>query len=345
MPRSIFNFEHMIFNKKQSLKAHNTFGLDCKANLFAAFQSEEELKKLLPKAQEPLLVLGGGSNILLTQDFEGTVLKNEIQGIEIVKENEEYAIVKVGGGEVWHDFVMWSIENKLGGIENLSLIPGSVGAAPMQNIGAYGIEIESVFEQLEAIKIDTLASKTFNNEACQFGYRYSIFKGELKDKYIITQVYFKLQKKHKFNTSYGAIEEELKNMGATTLSLKAVSQAVINIRESKLPNPQEIGNSGSFFKNPVITTKQFKELQKEFPNIVGYTVSKDETKVAAGWLIDQAGWKGYRKGDAGIHKNQALVLVNYGNAKGEELVALSREVQLSVLNKFGIQLEPEVNII
>ena len=258
---------------------------------------------------------------------------------------KEYALVKVGGGEVWHDFVMWSIENNLGGIENLSFIPGSVGAAPMQNIGAYGVEIKSVFEQLEAIEIDTLASKTFNNEACQFGYRYSIFKGELKGKYIITQVYFKLQKKHSFNTSYGAIEEELKNMGATTLSLKAVSQAVINIRESKLPNPQEIGNSGSFFKNPVITTKQFKELQKEFPNIVGYTVSKDETKVAAGWLIDQAGWKGYRKGDAGIHKNQALVLVNYGNAKGEELVALSREVQQSVLNKFGIQLEPEVNII
>ena len=335
----------MIFNNKQSLKAYNTFGLDCNANLFAAFQSEKELKKLLPKAQEPLLVLGGGSNILLTQDFEGTVLKNEIQGIEIVKENEEHAIVKVGGGEVWHDFVMWSIENKLGGIENLSLIPGSVGAAPMQNIGAYGVEIKSVFEQLEAIEIDTLASKTFNNEACQFGYRYSIFKGELKGKYIITQVYFKLQKKHNFNTSYGAIEEELKNMGVTTVSLKAISQAVINIRESKLPNPQEIGNSGSFFKNPVISTEQFKELQKEFPNIVGYTVSKDETKVAAGWLIDKAGWKGYRKGDAGIHKNQALVLVNYGNAKGKELVDLSREVQLSVLNKFSIQLEPEVNII
>ena len=335
----------MIFNNKQSLKGYNTFGLDCMANLFAAFQSEKELKKLLPKAQKPLLVLGGGSNILLTQDFDGTVLKNEIQGIEIVKENEEYAIVKVGGGEVWHDFVMWSIENKLGGIENLSLIPGSVGAAPMQNIGAYGVEIKSVFEQLEAIEIDTLTSKIFNNKACQFGYRCSIFKGELKGKYIITQVYFKLQKKHNFNTSYGAIEEELKNMGATTLSLKVVSQAIINIRESKLPNPQEIGNSGSFFKNPVISTEQFIELQKEFPNIVGYKVSKDETKVAAGWLIDQVGWKGYRKGDAGIHKNQALVLVNYGNAKGEELVALSKEVQQSVFNKFGIQLEPEVNII
>tara|TARA_B100000900_G_scaffold415815_1_gene447319 strand:+ start:1592 stop:2599 length:1008 start_codon:yes stop_codon:yes gene_type:complete len=335
----------MIFNEQQSLKAYNTFGLDCKANLFAAFQSEEELKKLLPKVQEPLLVLGGGSNILLTQDFEGTVLKNEIQGIEIVKENEEYAIVKVGGGEVWHNFVMWSIENNLGGIENLSLIPGSVGAAPMQNIGAYGVEIKSVFEQLETIEIDTLASKKFNNEACQFGYRYSIFKGELKGKHIITQVYFRLQKKHNFNTSYGAIEEELKNMDATKLSLKTISQAVINIRENKLPNPQEIGNSGSFFKNPVIPTKQFKELQKEFPNIVGYTVSKVKTKVAAGWLIDQAGWKGYRKGDAGIHKKQALVLVNYGKAKGKELVELSREVQKSILNKFGIQLEPEVNII
>ena len=335
----------MIFYKKQSLKAYNTFGLDCKANLFAAFQSEHELKKFLSKAQEPLLVLGGGSNILLTQDFEGTVLKNEIQGIEIVKENQEHAVVKVGSGEVWHNFVMWSIENKLGGVENLSLIPGSVGAAPMQNIGAYGVEIKSVFEKLEAIEIDTLTSKTFNNEGCQFGYRHSIFKAELKDKYIITQVYFKLQKKHKFNTSYGAIEEELKNIGAPTLSLKAISQAVTNIRESKLPNPKEIGNCGSFFKNPVINTKRFEELQNEFPNIVGYTISKDETKIAAGWLIEQAGWKGYRKGDVGIHKNQALVLINYGKATGEELVTLSKEVQQSVLNKFGIQLEPEVNII
>ena len=345
MPRSIFTFESMIFHKKQSLKAYNTFGLDCKSNLFAAFQSEHELKKILSKIQEPLLVLGGGSNILLTQDFEGTVLKNEIQGIEIVKENEEYAVIKVGSGEVWHNFVMWSIENKLGGIENLSLIPGSVGAAPMQNIGAYGVEIKSVFEKLEAIEIDTLTSKTFNNEACQFGYRHSIFKAELKGKYIITQVYFKLQKKHNFNTSYGAIEEELKNIGVTTLSLKAISQAITNIRESKLPNPKEIGNCGSFFKNPVITTKRFKKLQNEFPKIVGYTISKDETKIAAGWLIDQAGWKGYRKGDAGIHKNQALVLINYGNATGQELVALYKEVQQSVLNKFGIQLEPEVNII
>lgn len=335
----------MIFQEKQSLKAYNTFGLDCKANLFATFRSEEELKKLIPKVKEPLLVLGGGSNILLTQDFEGTVLKNEIQGIKIVKENEDHTIVKVGGGEVWHDFVMWSIENKLGGIENLSLIPGSVGAAPMQNIGAYGVEIKSVFEQLEAIEIDSLVSKKFNKEACQFGYRYSIFKGELKGKYIITQVYFKLQKKHKFNTSYGAIEKELNNMNVTTLSLKAISQAVINIRESKLPNPQEIGNSGSFFKNPVITTKHFKKLQKEFPNIVGYLASETKTKVAAGWLIDQAGWKGFRKGDAGIHKNQALVLVNYGNAQGAELVSLSKKVQQSVWDKFGVKLEEEVNII
>ena len=286
----------MIFQEKQSLKEYNTFGLDCKANLFAAFQSEEDLKKLLPKIQEPLLILGGGSNILLTKDFEGSVLKNEIQGIEIIKETKEYAIVRVGGGEVWHDFVTWSIENNLGGVENLSLIPGSVGAAPMQNIGAYGVEIKSVFEELEALEIDTLVSRKFNKEACHFGYRNSIFKGELKGKYIITKGYFKLQKKHNFKTSYGDIEEELINMGATTLSLKAISQAVINIRERKLPNPQEIGNSGSFFKNPIINTNQFEELQKEFPNIIGYTVSKAETKLAAGWLIDRAGWKGFRKG-------------------------------------------------
>lgn len=335
----------MIFQKNQSLKPYNSFGLDVKAQYFCSFDSLDKLKVVLPECKSPLLILGGGSNVLLTQNFPGTVLKNEIKGIQIIEDSDDSVLVKVGAGVVWHDLVIWSIENKLAGIENLSLIPGSVGAAPMQNIGAYGVELKSVFEKLEALEIDSLQSRFFNKEECQFGYRYSIFKGKLKGKFIITSVYIRLQKTPTFNVSYGAIETELKNMGIEKLSLQSVSQAVINIRQSKLPNPKEIGNSGSFFKNPVITSKQFLRLQETHPTIVGYTISETETKVAAGWLIDQAGWKGYRKGDAGIHKNQALVLVNYGNAKGEELVKLSKEVQASVFQKFGISLEPEVNII
>ncbi|MBC8464350.1 MAG: UDP-N-acetylmuramate dehydrogenase [Bacteroidetes bacterium] len=335
----------MIFQKNQSLKPYNSFGLDVKAQYFCSFDSLDKLKVVLPECKSPLLILGGGSNVLLTQNFPGTVLKNEIKGIQIIEDSDDSVLVKVGAGVVWHDLVIWSIENKLAGIENLSLIPGSVGAAPMQNIGAYGVELKSVFEKLEALEIDSLQSRFFNKEECQFGYRYSIFKGKLKGKFIITSVYIRLQKTPTFNVSYGAIETELKNMGIEKLSLQSVSQAVINIRQSKLPNPKEIGNSGSFFKNPVITSKLFLRLQETHPTIVGYTISETETKVAAGWLIDQAGWKGYRKGDAGIHKNQALVLVNYGNAKGEELVKLSKEVQASVFQKFGISLEPEVNII
>ena len=335
----------MVFQQKQSLKAYNTFGLAYQADFFASFKSEDELKKLLLEQKPPLMVLGGGSNILLTQNFKGTVLKNEIKGIEIVEETESYAVVKVGAGEIWHQFVLWSIENNLGGIENLSLIPGSVGAAPMQNIGAYGVEIKSVFEKLEALEIDSLQQKVFSKEACEFGYRHSIFKGELKGRYIITKVFFKLNKKHHFKTSYGAIQEELQSMGIEELSLQNISQAVINIRKSKLPDPKEIGNSGSFFKNPVVSNTHFKELQKRFPTIIGYPVSATETKVAAGWLIDQAGWKGFREGDAGIHKKQALVLVNYGNAKGKDLVALSIKIQQSIKNTFGIWLEPEVNIL
>lgn len=335
----------MIFQKDHSLKPYNTFGLDVKAKHFCVFNSLGTLKALLPECQAPLLILGGGSNVLLTQDFPGTVLKNEIESIQIIEDLKESVLIEVGAGVVWHDLVMWSIESNFAGIENLSLIPGSVGAAPMQNIGAYGVELKSVFEKLEALEVDSLQSRFFNKEECQFGYRSSIFKGELKGKFIITSVYIRLQKTPAFNVSYGAIESELKNMGVEKLSLQCVSQAVINIRQSKLPNPKEIGNSGSFFKNPVISTTKFQKLRGTHPNIVGYTVSETETKVAAGWLIDQAGWKGYRKGDAGIHKNQALVLVNYGNAKGEELVRLSQEIQASVFQKFDISLDAEVNII
>lgn len=327
-----------------SLQAFNTFGIDSHCQYFSAFHSIKELDELVRTAPKPLTVLGGGSNILLTQDIKGTVLKNEIEGINIIEENDTKAIIKVGGGVVWHDFVMWSIDNNLGGIENLSLIPGSVGAAPMQNIGAYGVELESVFTELEAYHIDSGKVKRFSHADCQFGYRYSIFKGELKGQYIICNVTFRLSKQHELNTSYGAIEEELKNLGVEK-SIESVSRAVINIRQRKLPNPKDIGNSGSFFKNPTISNAQFEALKKPFPNIVGYPIGEHNTKLAAGWLIDRAGWKGYRKGDAGVHKNQALVLVNYGQAKGEDILRLSKEIQQSVKNTFGISLEAEVNIL
>ncbi|MAD50124.1 MAG: UDP-N-acetylenolpyruvoylglucosamine reductase [Flavobacteriales bacterium] len=326
------------------LQSLNTFGIKAQAEYFSPFSSKEELIDLLGKTQKPLTILGGGSNILLTNNINGTVLKNEISDIEITHEDQDSVTVKVGGGVVWHDFVMWSIEHNLGGIENLSLIPGSVGAAPMQNIGAYGVEIKSVFEELEAVHMDDKTVKTFNNKDCQFAYRYSIFKGELKGQYIICKVSFKLSKYPKFNTSYGAIEDELKAMGANK-SLRSISQAVINIRQRKLPNPKDIGNSGSFFKNPTIPKSQFEQLKAQFPNIVGYPNGEHSIKVAAGWLIDRVGWKGYRKGDAGVHKNQALVLVNYGTAKGDEIVALSRDIQKSIQETFGIELEAEVNIL
>jgi len=335
----------MTLSEDHSLKAQNTFGVDCNARFFAAFGSEQQARELLTASTAPVLILGGGSNILLTQDFPGTVLKNEIKGIEIIEDSAAHSVVKVGGGVVWHDLVMWSIEQGLSGIENLSLIPGSVGAAPMQNIGAYGVEIKSVFQKLEAISIESLEKRSFSNEECQFGYRTSIFKEQLKGKYIITYVYLILLKKPVHNTSYGAIKAELKAMGVETLSVKSISAAIINIRQRKLPNPKDIGNGGSFFKNPIVSAVQFHRLQQTYPDIVGYTVSETDIKVAAGWLIDQAGWKGYRKGDAGIHKNHALVLVNYGQAKGHELVELAKQVQQSVWKKFGIMLEAEVNII
>ncbi|MAA78716.1 MAG: UDP-N-acetylenolpyruvoylglucosamine reductase [Deltaproteobacteria bacterium] len=335
----------MNIYENQSLKAHNTFGIDCQTRYFAKFQSEQDAIELLKRCTSPLLILGGGSNILLTQDFPGTVLKNEIKGIEIIEESDIHTTVKVGGGEVWHDFVLWSIEQGLSGIENLSLIPGSVGAAPMQNIGAYGVEISAVFQRLDAISIVQQEKRVFNNPQCQFGYRSSIFKGDLKGKYVITYVYFRLNKKPNNNTSYGAILSELSKMGVKNPSVQDISTAVINIRERKLPNPRDIGNSGSFFKNPIIPIEKFFEVQKKYPHIVGYTVSDSQKKVAAGWLIEQAGWKGYRKGDAGIHENHALVLVNYGTANGMELMQLSKEVQTSVWNMFGIALEAEVNII
>lgn len=293
-----------------------------------------------------VLILGGGSNILLTRDFSGLVIRNQITGIDIVSEDEHHVIVKAGGGEIWHEFVLHCIENGWGGIENLSLIPGTVGAAPMQNIGAYGIEIKEVFESLTAVNLKTGEPQQFYKDECQFGYRESIFKLEARGQYFITDVTFKLTKSnHKINTSYGAIQDVLNERNISSPTIKDVSDAVISIRQSKLPDPKEIGNSGSFFKNPTIDKIDFEGLKIEFPDIPGYVVSDNQVKVPAGWLIEQCGWKGLKRGSIGVHKNQALVLVNYGGGKGSDIAALSKEIQQSVIDKFGIELTPEVNFI
>jgi len=330
-----------------SLKNYNTFGISAKAKYFASFSSEAELTALLKNnicKTEPLFILGGGSNILLTQDFEGIVLANNIKGIDIVSEDEHSTKIAVGAGEIWHDFVLWSINQNLSGIENLALIPGLVGASPMQNIGAYGTEVKEVITKVSYIEKETGLKKEITNSECNFGYRNSIFKEELKGKIVITKVVYQLSKTPLNNIKYGAITEELNRLKEEP-SPASIAQAVINIRSSKLPDPKVLGNSGSFFKNPIIETSQFKELKKEFPEMVGYTISESKTKIAAGWLIDNAGLKGYRKADAGVHKNQALVLVNYGNASGTEIINLAKEVQQKVKEKYGISIEPEVNIL
>lgn len=339
--------QSMNIQENISLKSLNTFGFDKSARFFIAVESIENLKKALVWAQEnkqKLLVLGGGSNILLTQDFEGLVLKIELKGIQLVQEDVNHIWVKVGAGEVWHDWVTYSIEKNWAGIENLSLIPGTVGASPMQNIGAYGVEIKEVFDSLEALNRTTLELETFSSEACKFGYRESVFKHDLKDQYVICSVTFKLNKTPEFHVDYGAIQEVLKENGIDNLTIKAVSDAVIEIRKSKLPDPKEIGNAGSFFKNPTIREDQFSELRARFPNIPGYP-NEEGVKVPAGWLIEQAGWKGQRFGNVGVHAKQALVLVNYGKGDGTEIKTLSDKVRQSVREKFGIELHPEVNFI
>ena len=291
------------------------------------------------------MILGGGSNVLFTKDFDGLVLKNGIKGMNVVKEDADHVYVEAGAGENWHGFVMHCIEQGLAGLENLSLIPGNVGASPMQNIGAYGVEIKDAFYELEALHMKDLASVRFNNGACEFGYRESVFKHQYKDQFTILSVIYRLNKQPHFNTSYGAIGQELERMGVKELSIRSISDAVIHIRSSKLPNPAEIGNAGSFFKNPEVTLEKYESLKAAFSEIVAYPLPHNRYKLAAGWLIEQYGWKGYRNGDAGVHAKQALVLVNYGHAKGEEIVELSWKVVESVKEKFGVTLEREVNII
>lgn len=327
------------------LAEHTTFGVPAKASRYFPIHSVDELLKVLPALnKDELLILGGGSNILFTQNFAGDVIHNKIKGVEVLKENEQQIIVKVGAGEVWHDFVMYAIDHDWGGIENLSLIPGNVGASPMQNIGAYGVEIKDVFHALEAVNIKDGNIKTFHKEECAFGYRESVFKRSLKNQYIITSVTYILHKKHQLNTSYGAINEELNNAGVTAPTIKDVSNAVIKIRQTKLPDPQKVGNAGSFFKNPIISKEQFETIKEKHPHIVSYPVGKNEVKIAAGWLIDQAGWKGKTFGNFGVHKNQALVLVNLGGAFGKDIFELSERIIKDIHEKFGVQLEREVNI-
>ncbi|MEP7255796.1 MAG: UDP-N-acetylmuramate dehydrogenase [Ferruginibacter sp.] len=348
----------MMIQENISLKSFNTFGIDVAAKYFAQFNSVNELHELLEFSQRATinekretLVLGGGSNILFTKDFDGLVLKNEMLGIKEIKEDEHHIYVQAGAGVNWHHFVLHCISNGWAGVENLSLIPGNVGASPMQNIGAYGVEIKDVFFSLEAFHVKEKKIVHFTLNDCEFGYRESVFKRKFKNEFIITNVTYRLNRIPQFNTSYGAIEQELEKMGVKVPGIKTISQAVINIRSSKLPNPAEIGNAGSFFKNPEIQNSKFKNLKEEYPGIVGYDLPNGNVKLAAGWLIEQCGpengasWKGYRKGDVGCHERQALVLVNYGNAKGSEIYSLSEEILQSVKEKFGVGLEREVNII
>ena len=331
-----------------SLKKINSFGIDVRARYFSNFTSSEELSELLAELSTGItnnkLILGGGSNVLFTKNFDGLVLKNEIKGIELINEDENYYYVKANAGENWHDFVCYCLDKNYAGIENLSLIPGSVGASPMQNIGAYGVEIKDVFYELEAYHLDEQVCRKFTLADCHFGYRDSIFKRKYKDRYVILHVTYKLLKHPQFNISYGAIEQELVKMQVPELTIKTISKAVIRIRSSKLPNPAMLGNAGSFFKNPVIPISHFDQIKKTFPALKGFPINEEKIKIAAGWLIEQCGWKGFRKGDAGCYHNQALVLVNYGNADGNEILGLSQAIIDSVEARFQILLEREVNI-
>jgi UDP-N-acetylmuramate dehydrogenase len=337
-----------MIHKNISLKKYNTFGIEAKAKFFVEVNNLDELIAILKDEQFQnieRLILGGGSNMLLTKDFDGLVIKINLIGIEKIKEDENHIYLKSGAGVVWHELVMYCVNHGYAGIENLSLIPGTVGAAPMQNIGAYGVEIKDTFESLEALNISTLQVETFDLLTCRFGYRESIFKHEAKDKYIILNVAFRLNRQPNFQTSYGAIKDTLAEMGISELSLKAVSDAVIHIRRSKLPDPAEIGNAGSFFKNPEIPKVQFEELKEKYPTMPSYPVNETLVKVPAGWLIEQAGWKGQRFGEIGVHAKQALVIVNYGGGKGLEIKELSQKIQTSIKEKFGINLHAEVNFI
>lgn len=333
--------------QNKNIQAYNTFGIEVFCDYFIEINTVTEFLKLIEHniyKTTAKLVIGGGSNLLFTKKFDGIIIKNNLLGILIVSENEDEAIVKVAAGENWHNFVIWCVEKKLGGIENLSLIPGCVGASPMQNIGAYGVEIKDVFEELEAYSLINGEKITLKNKDCLFGYRESIFKNKYKNKFIITSVSFKLKKHSFINTNYGSINEELSAMKIIKPTIKDVSNAVINIRRSKLPDPKEIGNAGSFFKNPEIIKEKFEDLKKKHEKLVSYLLPNNNYKLSAGWLIEECGLKGFQKNGAAVHSKQALVLVNKNNCEGKDIFELSSYVIDAVKTKFGIILEREVNI-
>lgn len=336
----------MKIQSNHSLKELNTFGIDVKARNYVEAKSLNDLIQLCKaNTTEQLFFLGGGSNMLLTQDIQKTVVKVDLKGIEIIQEDEDFVWVEAQAGENWHEFVLWAVQNNYGGIENLSLIPGNVGTTPIQNIGAYGVELKDVMSGCSTLEIKSQEQQQFTTAQCEFGYRESVFKNKLKNQHVITAVTFKLTKKdHQLKTSYGAIQEELDQAGITEPTIQDVSTAVINIRNSKLPNPKEIGNSGSFFKNPVVSKEQFQSIQSSHPTIPHYQVDEQYFKIPAGWLIEKAGFKGSRYGDAGVHEKQALVLVNYGNASGTEILRLAQTIQKNVFKLFQINIEAEVNI-
>ena len=336
----------MIIKNNITLKPFNTFGIDVNASEFVSIDSIQGLKDVLNTNPSDLLILGGGSNMLLTKDVNALVLQINLKGISVISSTENSVQVKVSAGENWHELVCWCLKENFGGLENLSLIPGNVGTAPIQNIGAYGVELKDSFVSCEALDIQTKELRVFTKEDCKFGYRNSIFKQELKGQYIITSVVFELSShQHVLKTNYGAIEAELENIGIETPTIQDISKAVISIRNSKLPDPKLIGNSGSFFKNPVISSSKFKILKSQFPLIPHYTVSEDSIKIPAAWLIDTAGFKGKTFGNYGVHAKQALVLVNYGGASGKDILKLSIQIQKAVKFIFDIDLETEVNIL
>ena len=337
----------MHIQQNISLKPYNTFGIDAKAKYFVSVNSIVELKEVLQSKDYPdKFILGGGSNMLLTKDIKALVIHINIKGIEILSEKNDFVLVKANAGENWHEFVLWCLKHNFGGIENLSLIPGNVGSAPIQNIGAYGVELKDIFISCEAININSLELETFTNKDCKFDYRESIFKHNAQGKFIITSVTFQLStQNHKLHTEYGAISSQLKEMNVENPTIQDISNAVIAIRQSKLPDPKKIGNSGSFFKNPIISTKDFNSLKAIFPDIPSYILSEKEVKVPAGWLIEKAGFKGKTFINYGVHKHQALVLVNYGGAKGKDILKLAKLIQKTVKQIFNIEIETEVNII
>lgn len=333
--------------QNKSLKAFNTFGVESHAEWFVEARTADEVWSCLETFRDkPIMVLGGGSNLLLTKDLSGVVLKISLKGIAVVQESENHVVLEVQAGEVWHDVVQYCLEQDYGGIENLALIPGQMGTAPIQNIGAYGVELKDVFDSCVALNRNTGQKEVFNLDDCHFGYRESVFKNELKNQYVILSVRVRLTKRqHELKLDYGSISEVLQQQGVKNPSIRQVAQAVIAIRQSKLPDPKILGNSGSFFKNPIVSEAEVNRLQGLYPDLPSYQAGNHLKKIPAGWLIQHAGYKGYRQGDAGVHENQALVLVNYGEATGLEIKELAQTIQDKVFHDFGIKLTPEVNII